>query len=43
VVSVRSCLSPDQEIPITATVGDPNLAGTYAEQLAADILVEVKV
>lgn len=41
VVGVRSCLDPSQ-IPTDATVADPNLAGTYAETLASEVLVGVK-
>jgi hypothetical protein len=36
IVGVRTCLTPD--IPTTATVADPNLAGQYAQRLASEIL-----
>jgi serine/threonine protein kinase len=39
VVGARTCLEPD--IPTTATAGDPNLAGQYAQALAADILSHI--
>jgi hypothetical protein len=41
VVGTRSCLEPD--IPVTATVADPNLAGDDAEHLATAILDNVRV
>ncbi|WP_375487468.1 hypothetical protein [uncultured Mycobacterium sp.] len=41
VVGVRTCLDPSN-IPTDATVADPNLAGTYAEKLASDILARIK-
>jgi hypothetical protein len=38
-VGARTCLTPD--IPITATVADPNLAGQYAQRLASEILASI--
>ncbi|WP_445164454.1 sensor domain-containing protein [Mycobacterium sp. Dal123C01] len=41
VVGVRSCLDPP-DIPISATVADPELAGQNAERLARNILSRVQ-
>jgi serine/threonine protein kinase len=40
VVGARNCVEPD--IPVTATVADPNLAGPNAERLAQDLLNRVQ-
>ncbi|WP_242660643.1 serine/threonine-protein kinase PknH/PknJ [Mycobacterium kubicae] len=39
IVGARTCLVPD--IPVTATVADPNLAGQYAQKLASEILSSI--
>jgi hypothetical protein len=40
IVAARSCLDPN--IPVTATVADPNLAGQDADRLAHDLLDRVQ-
>jgi serine/threonine protein kinase len=41
VVGVRSCIDPP-DIPVTATVADPDLAGQNSERLARNILTQVQ-
>jgi hypothetical protein len=40
IVGARTCVEPN--IPVTATVADPNLAGQDAERLAHDLLDRVR-